>query len=172
MKNSANMSLWSEARVEEMIRLFQAGMSASQIARALGKPFTRNSVIGKLHRLRAAGRVGAAINPPHKPLAKPERPKRWQAPKPVKPKNLVSPPRVVYERPSSEHAATLMELGPERCKFIEGEYRAGDMAEAMMCGAPALPKNPYCGHHHAVTRIPMTANSRFERSFMYFARNR
>jgi hypothetical protein len=163
---------WDDARVDQLISLFQTGMSASHIARVMGKPFTRNSVIGKLHRLRAAGKVGAAINPPHKPTSKAmPRPKKWQAPK-VKIKRVPPPPPVVYAKPTSEYAVTIADLKPGQCRFIEGEYRSGDMAEAMCCGAPALDNRSYCGHHHTLSYIPYAKNSRFERSFMYFARQR
>ena len=47
---------WSEDRVEQLKTLWTEGLSASQIARALGG-VTRNAVIGKVHRLGLAGRA-------------------------------------------------------------------------------------------------------------------
>src|ERR1700761_692630 len=41
---------WSDDRVEQLKTLWTEGLSASQIARALGG-VTRNAVIGKVHRL-------------------------------------------------------------------------------------------------------------------------
>ena len=41
---------WSEDRVEQLKKLWEAGLSASQIAAELGN-VTRNAVIGKLARL-------------------------------------------------------------------------------------------------------------------------
>ena len=47
---------WSDDRVEQLKTLWTEGLSASQIARALGG-VTRNAVIGKVHRLGLAGRA-------------------------------------------------------------------------------------------------------------------
>ncbi len=41
---------WSDERVEQLKKLWEAGLSASQIAAELGN-VTRNAVIGKVHRL-------------------------------------------------------------------------------------------------------------------------
>jgi GcrA cell cycle regulator len=46
---------WTEERVEILKRLWQEGLSASQIAAELGG-VTRNAVIGKVHRLGLSGR--------------------------------------------------------------------------------------------------------------------
>ena len=40
---------WSDDRVEQLKKLWEAGLSASQIAAELGN-VTRNAVIGKVHR--------------------------------------------------------------------------------------------------------------------------
>ena len=47
---------WTDDRVEQLKTLWTEGLSASQIARALGG-VTRNAVIGKVHRLGLAGRA-------------------------------------------------------------------------------------------------------------------
>src|SRR5688572_33463072 len=48
---------WTEERVEILKRLWNEGLSASQIAGRLGYGVTRNAVIGKVHRLGLSGRV-------------------------------------------------------------------------------------------------------------------
>ena len=45
-----NQMNWSDERVDQLKSLWTEGLSASQIARALGG-VTRNAVIGKVHRL-------------------------------------------------------------------------------------------------------------------------
>src|ERR1700751_998939 len=62
---------WSEDRVEQLKTLWTEGLSASQIARALGG-VTRNAVIGKVHRLGLAGRASPSRS---------ERPRLPMAPK-------------------------------------------------------------------------------------------
>jgi GcrA cell cycle regulator len=42
---------WNDERVETLKRLWNQGLSASQIAGELGHGITRNAVIGKVHRL-------------------------------------------------------------------------------------------------------------------------
>lgn len=44
------INAWSDERIEQLKKLFDAGMSASQIAAQLGQ-MSRNAVVGKLHRL-------------------------------------------------------------------------------------------------------------------------
>ncbi len=46
---------WTEERVEKLKELWSQGMSASEIAEALGD-VSRNAVIGKAHRLGLSGR--------------------------------------------------------------------------------------------------------------------
>lgn len=46
---------WSDDKIATLCRMYFKGCSAQQIADVLGQPFTRNSIIGKTNRLRAAG---------------------------------------------------------------------------------------------------------------------
>src|ERR1700749_2552952 len=62
---------WTDDRVEQLKNLWTEGLSASQIARALGG-VTRNAVIGKVHRLCLAGRASPSRS---------ERPRLPMAPK-------------------------------------------------------------------------------------------
>src|SRR5215471_15563844 len=60
---------WSDDRVEQLKTLWTEGLSASQIARALGG-VTRNAVIGKVHRLGLAGRASPSRSDrPRLPMA-------------------------------------------------------------------------------------------------------
>ena len=65
---------WTDERVELLKKLWQDGLSASQIAKQLGG-VTRNAVIGKVHRLGLSGR------------ATPSKPARttFKAPRPARP---------------------------------------------------------------------------------------
>ena len=62
---------WTDERVELLRKLWQDGLSASQIAGELGNGITRNAVIGKVHRLGMSGRV----KPPSAATALPRAPK-------------------------------------------------------------------------------------------------
>ena len=168
MKNPVPTEGWDAERVAQLIKLFNDGLSASQVARQLGMK-SRNAVIGKLHRLRLAGVVGASINAPHKPTASSARPKVWHVERDIKAKRVPPPKPIVYEKPASEFAVTILEARADQCRFIEGDYRVTDAAQALCCGAPTLDGKPYCGHHHALTSYVPANNPRsFNRMVMYF----
>ena len=85
-----NQVNWSDDRVEQLKTLWTEGLSASQIARALGG-VTRNAVIGKVHRLGLAGRASPS---------RAERPRVSLAPKaPIACAAICPPPPVVEEDP-------------------------------------------------------------------------
>src|SRR3954471_10953173 len=68
-KNTMTVLTWSDDRVEQLKKLWEAGLSASQIAAELGN-VTRNAVIGKVHRLGLSGRAkspSSAAPRPRKP---------------------------------------------------------------------------------------------------------
>lgn len=48
---------WTDERVEQLKKLWNQGLSASQIAAELNHGITRNAVIGKVHRLGLSGRA-------------------------------------------------------------------------------------------------------------------
>ncbi len=53
---------WTDERVERLKKLWNEGLSASQIAADLGG-VTRNAVIGKVHRLGLSGRAKSPTRP-------------------------------------------------------------------------------------------------------------
>ena len=55
---------WTDERVELLKRLWNQGLSASQIAGELAGGVTRNAVIGKVHRLGLSGRRNRQHRPP------------------------------------------------------------------------------------------------------------
>ena len=62
-------TMWTDERVDQLKSLWTEGLSASQIARALGG-VTRNAVIGKVHRLGLAGRAAPSrVDRPRLPSA-------------------------------------------------------------------------------------------------------
>src|SRR4029450_11408318 len=55
-KNAMTVLTWTDDRGEQLKKLWEAGLPASQIAAELGN-VTRNAVIGKVHRLGLSGRA-------------------------------------------------------------------------------------------------------------------
>src|SRR5438128_9934504 len=79
---------WTDERVELLKKLWQDGLSASQIAKQLGG-VTRNAVIGKVHRLGLSGR--AAPSKPQRTTFKAPRPARPLQASPSAPRRIAEP---------------------------------------------------------------------------------
>lgn len=152
---------WTDERVETLKKLWQDGLSASQIAKQLGG-VTRNAVIGKVHRLGLSGR--AQPSKPARPVFKAPRPQRAVA-KPAAPRRVTEPlpattraqppvpVRYVDEAPGS---ATILTLGTHMCK-----WPIGDPGEAgfTFCGRRQK-DGPYCVEHARVAYQPAQTKKR------------
>lgn len=112
---------WTEERTEALMKLWSAGLSASQISKALGG-VSRNAVIGKVHRLGLAGRATPS---------KPEH-RTYVAPRPRKRASPQRPPAIVRHPPEPAAApidsadapaglATVLTLGAHMCKWPIGD---------------------------------------------------
>ena len=101
---------WTDDRVEKLKQLWGDGMSASQIAKALGG-VTRNAVIGKVHRLglsnRGTAAGGQAATGEAKKADKPARPSR-----PVKAVAEAKPAAAVVEEEVARPAPVMVRTQP------------------------------------------------------------
>jgi GcrA cell cycle regulator len=158
---------WNDERVELLKKLWNDGLSASQIAAELGS-VTRNAVIGKVHRLGLSGRAKAA------PAAS-QRPRKQAAPAPVRTAaRSVSAPQVrgnvaLAAQPMMEafieaepeirtdvvvamsRRVKIMELREAMCKWPIGDPMHADF---VYCGADCNFGTPYCTHHSAIAYQP------------------
>jgi len=156
---------WTDERVELLKQHWTEGKSASQIAGLLGNGLTRNAVIGKVHRLRLAGRAKSPglASPRPRPSAPPR----------------VAAPRVASAVPRITRGATALAVMPEALADLEPEafesvvvpmslrvtiielkeamcrWPLGDpaTAEFRYCGSPA-PAGPYCAYHGSLAYQP------------------
>lgn len=145
---------WDRPGIIEALEDFvAAGMTSSEIARALERKFSlrgvisRNAVIGKVHRLGlslSGGPTHEGTIPPRKP--KPARVVVIRKPKP--PRKPEVPPMPDEPKP----------LGPKNdladfgtCRWIHGDVRDGKWR---MCGHPIVNRSSYCAHHLARTLNP------------------
>jgi GcrA cell cycle regulator len=105
---------WSDDRVEQLKTLWTEGLSASQIARALGG-VTRNAVIGKVHRLGLAGRASPSRS---------ERPRMPMTPKVPSVRSHVPAAPIVEEDPlqleDGSHA-TVLTISDRMCRWPIGD---------------------------------------------------
>jgi len=150
---------WTDERVELLKKLWQDGLSASQIAKQLGG-VTRNAVIGKVHRLGLSGR--ATPSKPARTVFKAPRPARPAAAAPSAPRRLAepvahqappTPVRYVDEAPGS---ATVLTLGAHMCKWPIGDPSLDSFT---FCGRRSG-EGPYCMEHSQVAYQPTQAKKR------------
>jgi len=154
---------WTEERVEFVKVKWGEGWSARQIAEAIdgGRVFTRNSVIGKVHRLNLPGR---AKPPPSRSR------KRRRAPASIArrshgPDLPPTPVRKLVARPSrvsmpASKNLTILELTNKTCKWAEGHPRDADFG---FCGHKTWNKSPYCEHHSSRAYTPPDTRKRRRR---------
>ena len=146
---------WTDERVELLKKLWQDGLSASQIAAELGG-VTRNAVIGKVHRLGLSGRG--------QPTSSIKRQRRTHAPNIRRTRQTVSMgnlalksnPEALAEteyRPRRDVVVpiakrlTIYALNEHTCKWPIGDPGQEDFH---FCGNDSLDSAPYCEYHASV----------------------
>lgn len=141
---------WTDERVELLKKLWQDGLSASQIAKQLGG-VTRNAVIGKVHRLGLSGR--ATPSKPQRTVFKAPRPARPVTAQPSAPRRIAesapapAPVRYVDEAPGM---ATVLTLGAHMCKWPIGDPASDGFT---FCGR-RINEGSYCVEHARVAYQP------------------
>ena len=151
---------WTDERVELLKKLWQDGLSASQIAKQLGG-VTRNAVIGKVHRLGLSGR--ATPSKPARTVFKAPRPARPVSAAPSAPRRIAepvahaphpAPVRYVDEAPGT---ATVLTLGAHMCKWPIGDPATDSFT---FCGRRSGGDGPYCVEHARVAYQPPQAKKK------------
>jgi GcrA cell cycle regulator len=129
---------WSDDRVEQLKTLWTEGLSASQIARALGK----------VHRLGLAGRASPSRS---------ERPRLPMVPKVPSIRSHTPPAPVVEEDPlqleDGSHA-TVLTISDRMCRWPIGDPAA---SEFHFCGHSPKSGSPYCEAHARKAYQPQQA---------------
>jgi GcrA cell cycle regulator len=155
---------WSDDRVEQLKKLWEGGLSASQIAAELGN-VTRNAVIGKVHRLGLSGR---AKNPSSAGPRK-ARPAQhvMRVSRPASRGNTalahafeveMEPDPIAFDNvvPMGQRVS-LLELSEATCHWPIGDPASSDF---FFCGGKALTGLPYCAHHSRVAYQPASDRRR------------
>ena len=156
---------WSDDRVEQLKTLWTEGLSASQIARALGG-VTRNAVIGKVHRLGLSGRAKSpSTAAPRQRKARPAQMVRVSRPMARGNTALaqafeveLDPDPIAYDNvvPMSQRLS-LLELNEATCHWPIGDPSS---SEFFFCGGKALTSLPYCAHHSRIAYQPASDRRR------------
>lgn len=147
-------SKWTDERIELLKKLWADGLSCSQIAGAL-PGFTRNAIIGKVHRLGLSGRDKAVSSKPavKRPRVHYTRVKRLQ-------RDAAARAEPVMELPpeTPANAKLFDELGPDHCRWP----CSGEPPNTIFCGGDVLSDYSYCPRHCRMAYRPPDRRSRAE----------
>ncbi|WP_374387147.1 GcrA family cell cycle regulator [Brevundimonas sp.] len=154
------MKIWepqNPAVVDELTAMWKDGKSATEIA-AVFDGATRNSVIGKIHRLglgrpRRAARASLA-----NPRVKKPRAIRAPKPRPVAAPRPAPKPAVVID---ISHARPWIERSARQCAYLLDDDRA--------CCAAIKPGSSYCAGHHSLIYRPTSSADDLARSLRKYA---
>jgi len=136
------------------------GYSASQIARMMGMGLTKNSIIGKVHRLKIAARTKITMSKHQKSAMGRDALKSVKAKRPRNGKGQPKPPAIAariagpkFETapvPEEElgndatHLVGIMDLKARDCRWISGD----PLNVHGYCGKRAQEDSSYCPEHH------------------------
>lgn len=150
--------LWTPETIELLTKLWNEGLSCSTISNRLGPRFTRNAVIGKVHRLHLARRNPSpppgtgrrkvrhqALGEGTEAAAKSARPTPTISLAPIVKKPV--PVKLVPPQPARtlhDGPVTLLDLGPQMCKWPIGDVGSSDFH---FCGHKHDGDGPYCEYH-------------------------
>lgn len=150
------VSVWTEERVDQLRAMYANGISCSRIAAELGVGFTRNAVIGKVHRMGLPLRGQGRQEPqPKKPRVYKKR--EHKAKVRIVPANGNSSQlRVIQVSETSLAELRCAEVTPRGLTLLELQagdcrYPYGD-SDFTFCGHPKISGSSYCPKHFALTR--------------------
>ncbi len=169
---------WTAERVELLKKLWNDGLSASQIAGELGG-VTRNAVIGKVHRLGLSGRAKAPATANKQRRSRPSAPSSAPSsnrPSPQQPQSVgatalkMAPAPVAEIKPQAEpiaelvpisQRASILTLTERTCKWPIGDPSSEDF---YFCGRTSDAGVPYCAHHCKIAYQPLSDRRRDRRT--------
>lgn len=147
--------IWTDEAVEELKRMWDRGMTTGQIAKALN--VTKNSIIGKVHRLCLTARPSPIKKVPTKsePKTTSRAEKAPKAPKEeAKPVNIPAPQAApVVEKPvvvEEETNIPLVKLDNHTCRWPLGDPRDDSFC---FCGKRVKTGQTYCDEHAAIAYV-------------------
>lgn len=147
MANKKNSPWNDEARVAELLKLVASGLSAAEVAAAMGGGLTRNAVLGRIHRMG----LSKPIN--YRPKRKPRQQATnigGRALKLIRRKTGGQPKLPVHDIPEpiapNSLELTILEIGTGQCR-----YPTRSDTPFFFCGHATSPQrdgSPYCEFHH------------------------
>jgi GcrA cell cycle regulator len=162
---------WTDDRVELLKKLWSDGLSASQIAAELGG-ISRNSVIGKVHRLGLSGRTKSpSASVPRQRKQRPHATLMRIGRAGIRGNTALAPlhsyePELEPEPELTENIipivqrCTILELTDSKCHWPIGDPSSSDF---FFCGGRAIEGLPYCGCHSRIAYQPAADRRRDRR---------
>ena len=158
LRGGARRSSWTPECEARATRLFlQEGLTAAEVADALGDGFTRASVAGKMRRIGCLKRQGGPIRDgASRVVAKPSRPRVEQRLPPIRPPQPLPPLREVG---STGVPTTLADLSRHACRWPIDDPGPGRMHQTLFCAGRSI-DGRYCAAHHQLAhdRAPPAAS--------------
>lgn len=111
--------VWTDEKIKNLKKLWLKGATTAEIAKKLG--LSKNSVIGKVHRLNLETR-----------------------PSPIKKKVSVSPAKKLKQPAKKQERIGIMELKLNTCRWPIGDPTDEDFH---FCGKNTVMGKPYCAEH-------------------------
>jgi GcrA cell cycle regulator len=156
---------WDDERIEQLKKLWNEGLSASQIATELGG-VTRNAVIGKVHRLGLSGRAKSKVSSVARQRKAVVKPQRVQT---VSVRGNLAVIEMVEAEPEAvidmrenvvvpiSRRISIMELKDGVCRWPLGDPVQPDFA---YCGSDCTKGKTYCTHHARIAYQPQNERRR------------
>jgi GcrA cell cycle regulator len=150
-------SIWTDERIEQLKRLFDAKLSASEMAAEIGCGLTRSAILGKCYRLRLKRSHKEIYRKPSDPRQARKKPTnryatRWGAySTETKPGEL--PPETIVDLAPLN--IPLADIRAKQCRWI-------DKRSDLYCGHPAL-AGSWCPVHRAIVFEPRKVGKKLER---------
>ena len=128
---------WTEDEIKTLERLWDEGVTTTEIGNALGK--TKNAVVGKAHRLK--------LSPRPSPI------KRVRSDN----KDSATGAKQKTSRQAKEASAKkLIEAKKRRGPVCQWPFGHPDEDDFHFCLKPVAPSKPYCAEHCAIAYVPPT----------------
>lgn len=150
---------WSPERVDRLVLLWSTGLTASQVGKRMG--VSRNSIIGKISRLRSSGRnVERRRDPVYREKVIEEDTKAQLPPV----RRILAATEVNDKGIYGAGIPIVREgvMGKEgRCKYgLWGIRDYPDLEDKLVCGQPAIPGKSWCRHCYRLVYSPVVKRER------------
>jgi len=148
-------SLWSDISVAKLRKLLDKNYTSSQIAAQLGPNFTRNAVIGKIHRMGWAKKPAPLVVKKEKKVAVVTFVPKANLPEIPQKKNKPVP-EFVPVKTDTNNVVPFMKLKAKMCRYPVSGQGFG----TMFCGNPTEEDRSWCDDHRKVVYISRSESKR------------